>query len=147
MNDISGFGLKLRLMASQTFPVGLSLTQFADDADPFDIPSIQVRDKAMGVNGDLIVWSKANPLAISISLIPNSDDDRNMAVLFDANRVGKGKRGARDIITLIGIYPDGRVLTAQQGAITDGPPGLSVASAGRLKSNTYQFSFENFART
>jgi len=147
MNVISGFGLKVRVLASQTFPAGFDLTQFADDADPFDLPSVQIRDKAMGVNGDLIVWSKANPLILSISLIPGSDDDRNMSILYDANRVGKGKRGSRDIITLIGIYPDGRVLTAQQGAITDGPPGLSVASAGRFKSNTYQFAFENFART
>lgn len=147
MKDVSGFGLKIRVIGSVTFPVGFDVTQFADDADPFDLPSIQVRDKGMGVNGDLVTWSVATPLPIGISLIPGSDDDRNMAVLFDANRTGKGKRGARDIITMIAIYPDGTVLQAQQGVITDGPPGLSVASSGRQKSNTYQFSFENFART
>lgn len=147
MNDISGFGLKVRLIASITFPSGFNITQFADDADPFDLPSMQIRDKAMGINGDLVTWSKANPIAATLSLIPNSLDDRNMQILFEANRVGKGKQGARDIITLVAIYPSGTVWTGTQGVITDGMPGSGVASAGRLKSNAYQFAFENLART
>jgi len=36
MNDISVFGIRVQLVASETFPAGISLTQFADDADPFD---------------------------------------------------------------------------------------------------------------
>lgn len=147
MNDISGFGLKVRLIGSVTFPSGFNITQFADDADPFDLPSMQIRDKAMGINGDLVTWSKANPIAATLSLIPNSGDDRNMQILFEANRVGKGKQGARDIITLVAIYPDGRVWTGSQGVITDGMPGAGVASAGRLKSNAYMFAFENLSRT
>lgn len=147
MNDISGFGLKVRLIGSITFPAGFNVTQFADDADPFDLPSMQIRDKAMGINGDLVTWSKANPIMATLSLIPNSEDDRNMQILFEANRVGKGKQGARDIITLVAIYPDGRVWTGNQGVITDGPPGSGVASAGRLKSNAYMFAFENLSRT
>lgn len=147
MQDISGFGLKARILASVTFPSGFDVTQFADDADPFDLPSMQIRDKTMGINGDLVTWSKANPAIASLSLIPGSDDDRNMAVLFEANRVGKGKRGARDIVTLVVIYPDQTVWTGTQGVITDGMPGRGVASAGRLKSNTYQFAFENLAKT
>lgn len=147
MNDISGFGIRVRVIGSVTFPSGFDVTQFADDSDPFDLPSMQIRDKAMGINGDLVTWSKANPVMASLALIPNSDDDRNMQVLFEANRVGKGKQGARDTVTLVAIYPDGRVWTGSQGVITDGMPGSGVASAGRLKSNVYQFAFENLART
>ena len=142
-NDISGFGLRLQIVASNTFPSGFEVTQFADDADPFDSPALQVRDKAMGINGDLITWSKANPVGASLSVIPNSDDDRNLSVLLEANRVGKGKQSARDIITITAIYPDGSATSFTQGAITDGPPALSAASAGRLKSKTYTFAFEN----
>lgn len=149
MEDISGFGLILRVRASMTFPAGFNVTQFADDADPFDAPSIQVRDKAMGVNGDLIVWSRANPLLLSVSVIPGTADDRNLSILLDANRVSRGKMGARDVITLVGIYPGlpGRAITCSMGTITDGPPLQSVASSGRKKSNTYQFAFENVVRT
>ena len=147
MNDISVFGLRVQLQASQTFPSGISLTQFADDADPFDTPSMQIRDKAMGVNGDLITWSKANPIVLSISVVPNSDDDRNLAVLFESNRVGKGKQGARDVINITAVYPDGRTASFTQGVVTDGMPANSPSSAGRFKSKTYQFAFENVNRT
>jgi hypothetical protein len=147
MNDISVFGLRVQLQASQTFPSGISLTQFADDADPFDAPTMQIRDKAMGVNGDLITWAKATPISLSLSVVPNSEDDRNLAVLFEANRVGKGKQGARDVINVTAIYPDGRTASFTQGVITDGMPANSPSSAGRLKSKTYQFAFENVNRT
>jgi hypothetical protein len=141
-NDVSGFGLRVRLRASSTFPAGVTISQFADDADPFDLPSIQIADKSMGVNGDLIVWSKANPIIWSISVIPQSEDDRNLAILLEANRTSRGKFSARDEITVTGIYPDGSQVTLIAGTITDGPPGSSVASAGRLKSKTYMFAFE-----
>ncbi len=147
MNDISGFGIRVNVVASITFPNGFDLTQFADDVDPFDLPSIQIRDKAMGLNGDLIVWSKANPLPLTLGVIPGSDDDKNMKVLFEANRVGKGKRGVRDVITVTAVYPDETTLTLSEGTITDGPPGRGVASSGRIKSNAYQFAFENVAGT
>jgi len=146
MNDVSGFGLRIRLTASATFPAGITLSQFADDADPFDIPSLQVRDTAMGLNGDLVSWSKANPIKPTINVIPGSEDDRNLSVLLEANRVGKGKFGARDTITMTATYPDGTSLTVSQGVITDGAPGKSVASTGRLKSKAYVFAFESMSR-
>lgn len=147
MNDTSVFGLKVQLAASQTFPAGINITQFADDADPFDSPSVQIRDKAMGVNGDLITWSKANPVPVTINVIATSDDDKNLAVLFEANRVGKGKQGARDVISLTVVYPDGRTTSFSQGVITDGMPSDSAASSGRLKTKAYVFAFENVTRT
>ena len=36
--DVSGFGLVVNLIASNTFPAGLVLTQFAADTDPLDLP-------------------------------------------------------------------------------------------------------------
>lgn len=147
MNDISGYGLRVQLVASVTFPAGITLEQFADDVDPVDSASIQIRDKAMGINGDLITWSKATPIPMVTALIPGSEDDRNMAVLFEANRTGKGKAGARDIITATIIYPDGNTLTLLQGVITDGPAGRGVGSGGRLKTSAYTFAFENKAES
>lgn len=146
MQDVSGFGLRIRLTASVTFPAGITITQFADDADPFDIPSIQVADTAMGLNGDLVSWSTANPIVPTINVIPGTDDDRNLGILLEANRVGRGKNGSRDVITLTGIYPDGRTVTLSNGKITNGSPGNSVASAGRMKSKAYQFAFEGLSR-
>lgn len=143
MADISGFGAQLNVKASVTFPQGFIVSQFADDADPFDIPSQQIADTAMGLNGDLISWSRANPIKITLNVVPGSEDDRNLAILFEANRVGKGKQGARDEITIVAIYPNEGTLTLTGGVITDGPAGSSIGSAGRLKTNAYMFAFEN----
>lgn len=143
MQNISGFGLQINLIASVTFPVGLLLTQFSDDSDPFDFPSLQIADKAMGLNGDLIQWAKANPIIVTLNVIPQSFSDLNLAILLEANRVGKGKQGARDIITMTAIYPNGSPIILTNGVITDGLPGSAVASAGRLKSKSYSFAFEN----
>ena len=147
MQDVSGFDLRVTVRASTTFPAGVTLTQFADDADPFDLPSLQIADKAMGLNGDLIVWSKANPKLVTLNLIPGGEDDRNMAVLLAANTVGKGKRSARDVIDITAVYPDGSTVSLTQGKITDGMPGSSAASSGRLKSKPYAFAFEGVNRT
>ena len=144
---ISGIGLKIQVVASTTFPGGgFILSEFADDADPFDLPSMDVGDTAMTLNGTLAVWSKANPISVAISLLPNTPEDINMQVLFEANRAGKGKIVANDIITMTGIYNDGSTVTLTGGWLVNGMPSNSVSTEQRLKSKTYTFSFENLTR-
>lgn len=145
MIDISGFGLGVHIIASKTFPIGVQLAAFADDADPMDIPGIELAQVAMGLNGELLAWSSANPIGVTLNLIPGSDDDLSLAVIGERNRSGKGKTSARDVITLVSVYPGGRVVTFTQGRMTFAPPADSVNSAGRLKSKGYVFAFENKA--
>ncbi len=142
MADISGFGSVVNIIASSTFPVGFPITQFSDDADAFDFPSVQIADAAMGVNGDLITWSKANPLKGTISVIVGSEDDAALQLIANNNRVGKGKSNALDAITITVVYPDNSTTTFLNGKITDAPFGKSLASAGRLKTRAYGFVFE-----
>src|ERR1700756_4785106 len=140
--EIGGFGAIVTLQASNTYPVGLILTAFADDADPFDFPDLQIADIAMGLNGDLLSWSKAAPLITQIALIPESDEDKKMSRLLAANRVGKKKQSARDRITLIGKYPSGYTVSLTNGRLTNGMPSNSIASSGRMKSKVYKLAFE-----
>lgn len=147
MENISGFGFKVRLVASDTFPAGITLTQFADDTDPFELSALNVGDKAMGLNGDLISWSKVNPLEVALNLIPAGSDDRNMEILVEANRVGRNKYTAKDVITMTAIYPDGSTITLSNGSLMSGSIGKSIASSARMKSTTYKFVFESMART
>lgn len=147
MQDISGFGLRVTIRASVTYPQGVSITQFADDADAVDAPSIQIADKAMGLNGDLVTWSTANPLLVTLNVIPGTEDELNLRVLLDANRVARGKRSARDVITMVASYPDGRTVIYRQGKITDGMMASGVASSGRIKTNPFQFAFEDVVRS
>ena len=146
-HEISGFGLQINVIASNTFPSGFVVSQFADDGDPFDTPAIQLADKAMGLNGDLITWSKATPLEVTINVIPDSEDDLNLSALADANLVGKGKKSAQDIITLVKMPVDGKPTTYNNGKLTNAMPGTSFSSAGRMKTKKYVFTFESKAES
>ncbi|MDL2313392.1 hypothetical protein LJC36_00250 [Desulfovibrio sp. OttesenSCG-928-C14] len=145
MYDITGTGMRIILIASNLFPAGLTLSEFADDADPFDLPAIQLADKAMGLNGDLITWSSPVPLDVTINVIPDSDDDINLAALAEANRASKGKTPSRDIITMVRIFPGEKPTTLTPGRLTNAVPATSVASSGRKKSKAYTFTFEGKA--
>jgi hypothetical protein len=143
MENVSGFGTVISLTASESYPVGFPITTFSNDIDAFDFPSIQVADFAMGLNGDGISYSKANPVKWSVSVIAGSLDDQNLSVLLNNNTPGKNKTNVQDIITVTIVYPDFTTTTLLNGVITDGSPGKSFGSDGRLKTRTYLFSFES----
>lgn len=147
MQDVSATGFTLVLKASQTFPNGFTISEVADDADPFDIPAVEIASTAMNVNGDLVTWSSPQPMNATVNVIPASEADKNLSILWDANRAARGKRHARDIITLVASYPDGSTKTFSEGKMTSGMPGGSVASGGRIKSNAYVFAFQDFSQT
>lgn len=141
--DVSGFGLVANIIASNTFPLGLPITQFAGDTDPLDMNSIDIADAEMGLNGDLITWAKAVALTAIIAVIPGSTDDLNLQILFDANRVAQGKNSVQDSITLTVVYPDTSQVTLTNGKMVSGPPGRSVASGGKQKTKVYGFKFQD----
>ena len=140
--DISGFGLRVTIFASSTFPAGLTLSEFADDADPLSIEPQQIAEANMSLNGDLVNFTVANPIPMVLNMIPESAGDVNLRILAEANRVSRGKASARDMITAALVYPNGRLITLDQGKFISAPLGTGVASAGRFISKTYSFMFE-----
>jgi hypothetical protein len=140
--NISAFGLVVNMVCTSTFPSGIQLTQFADDADPFDMPAAILAESGMGINGDLLVWNKPVKLDISISVVPGGADDENLSILATANRTGKGLANARDVITMTAMYPDGRTTTLSEGFITGAILINAAQTAGRMKTKTYTFTFE-----
>lgn len=145
--NVSAFGLRVQVVASVTFPNGFTVTQFPDDADAIDMPETTVGEAGMGPNGDLIQWQRPNPLPFSMNVIPGSDDDQNLTTLFDANRVGKGKVGARDAITITVMYPDGRQATLAQAMCQTAVLVRGVAANGRAKTKNFKFLAENMTRS
>jgi hypothetical protein len=143
MTDISGFGSVIAIIASNTFPIGFPITNFADDADAFDFPSIAIADAAMGVNGDFISWAKAVPLKGTISVVVGSLSDQALQTIAKNNRPSQNKQNAGDIITMTEVLPDGTTATWTGGKMTEAPFGKSLSSAGRLKTRTYGFAFES----
>lgn len=147
MTDVSGIGLVVNIKASNTFPAGFQVTQFADDGDSISFDEIEIGGVAIGLNGDLITWGKVAPIMVPLNIIPNGDDDRNLGVLFEANRSSIGKKSARDKITMTIIYPDGRTATLTAGKLLKGKPAQSVAAEGRMTSKPYSFAFENIVKS
>lgn len=145
MQDISAFGSVVNITASETFPLGIQITEFPGDTDPFDMASIDIADKAMGLNGDLIVWARANPCPLVVAVIPGSDADINLQILADANRVGPGKPAVGDVIQAAIVYPDGSITNYFNGRLTTAMFGKSAASSGQLKTRVYGFTFESKA--
>lgn len=140
-NSVTGFGVVVTLIASNTFPTGLPITQFADDTDPILINDVKIADTAMGLNGDLLVWSKAVPLPLTLNVIAASPDDTNLQILANANRVGQGKNSAEDSISATIVYPDGSTVVLTGGVITDASFGRGIQSSGRQRTKTYSFLF------
>lgn len=141
--EISGFGVTATLIADKSFPTGFTITQFADDSDPLDMAAIQIAETAMGLNGDLLSWARATVIPAVIAVVPNSEDDLNLSILADLNRVGQGKVSVNDVITLALVYPDGRNITLSGGKLTMAPFGNSISSQGRIKTKVYTFAFQN----
>ena len=147
MENVSAYGSQFVLRASTTFPVGLPISQLADDSDPLDIPEIALADKAKGVNGDLVIWATATPIEITIAVIPGSFDDQNLSILAQANNPASGGSLANDVITLTGIYPDNSTIVASKGGITSATVGKSISGSGRMKTKVYKFAFEQITET
>lgn len=143
MEDISGIGITVTIIASKTFPTGFTISQFADDADPLDLPDVELVSEGMNVNGELVTWSTPKPLTVDFNMIPNTEDVRNLDILFDANRAAYKKVAVRDIVTIVVNYPDGTKKVLNNGRPKTYAPAPSIASAGRYKSRHYNFVFEN----
>lgn len=145
--NISGFGLSAVITASTTFPNGITISAFADDADSMDSPDFTYADTGSGTNGHLLVWSKPGALEIAVNVIPTTEDDVNLSALFEANRVGLGKTSARDNVGIVFTYPDGSRATFTNGTVQAASLLPQLASSGRLKSRMYRFRFESMVKS
>ncbi len=142
MQDVSATGIRATVQASITFPAGFSVTAFADDADPIASSDLQIVEHGMSVNGDLVTWSSPKAIPMTLNVIANTEEDKNLDILYNANRVAKNKISVRDVITIVLTYPDGTSKTATMGKITTAKPIRDVASNGKIKSRAYGFIFE-----
>ncbi len=142
MANISGI-TSIRIVASSTFPLGFSVTQFSDDTDPLDSASIEVQSAVMGANGNLITWNSPKGIPVTIAVIPNTEDDINLQALLNANRKTRNRTVANDVITMVVTYADESISTLTNGAILSGIVLRGSTSENRLKTMPYGFMFED----
>lgn len=144
MQDVSSIGVHVRLVASRTFPAGITFSAFPEDGDIGITGNTDIAGNASGVNGHLIVWSTVNGIEVNIPLIPNTPEESLMARLYEANRGSVNRFPKKDVITMTVTNPvTGVVQTYQNGAIKNGPVGNQYGLDGRIKTKVYGFVFED----
>lgn len=145
MIDVSGFGTGIVIIALESFPMGFSLSQFADDTDPIAAKDVEPIGYEMLYDGNLFSYDKAAPVEVSVALIPGSDDDINCKILLQNKKGAKSVLPLPDITSMVITYPDGGRVMLTSGTIVKGPLVDSITSNGRRKSNVYTFVFGTFA--
>ena len=141
MQNISTFGAEVRIIASNTHPIGMKISSFSDDSDPISFSPITVKEAQMDLNGNLVSWAVGSLIPLSISVIPGSSDDLDLYILLNANRASGGGMPKRDDITLTISYPDQSMKIFSKGKILSGSPSSGAAASGRMTTNTYGFAF------
>lgn len=143
-HNISLFGFTARFVASNTFPAGFTVTEWSDDMPPINADDIETASHGMGPNGDMLVWQKPAAISTSYSVIPNSEADKNLSILHEANRISKSKGLVPlDVITIVLTFQDGRVVTLNKGIIMSGPAAPAGSQEGRLATRTFGFVSED----
>lgn len=141
--DISAMGIKATLIADKSYPLGITMTEFADDGDSLNVGDMNIMSYAMGVNGTMVVWRTAQPCPIDVNLIPGTEECRAMENLFKLNMTQKNKVSVADVLTLMIEHPDGKVDMLTKGYIVGGKPVQDYSSNGRAKSRQFRMVFEN----
>jgi hypothetical protein len=144
MINIGAHGLSIQLIALQSFPMGFSLSQFADDVNPLDVKDTEPFGYELLYDGEMFAFDKANVIELSISVIAGSDDDINLKILLQSRKGGARIAPIPDAVTLVISYPTGTVMLTK-GTILAGPLADTVLADGRKKGNTYRFAFSAFA--
>lgn len=143
MINIGGAGSKVTIISVPTFPQGFTVTELATDTDPLVVDDIEINNTEVGVNGDVVSWKKAGLLNLELSVIPNSESDKNLKILLNSNRLAKNKVALDDDITMIIVEADGTTTTYTGGKMLSGTPSNSISSDAKLRTKTYRFTFSN----
>jgi hypothetical protein len=141
--EVSANGVKLMLFASISYPMGVEIASFNPGDDPISFDDLTVAETEMGVNGNMIVYRTPYSYNLTFNITPMTDQDAIMENIANADRIAFGKSSAKNVLTLVVIYPQGRTLTFIDGALTSIPGGFSAGGNGRIGGRQYSMSFRN----
>ena len=158
MIDISMAGAKIVLNAANGAQNISSnpITEFSDEGTPIDIPSLEVAAGSMNMNGNLVTWTKPNPISISFTLIPGSKSDMSLRSFLSSVSIGGrgnsvGEAYITSMVITVPSYTDGstsnksdRIFTLTNGRLLSGPPAIGSNNEGKASPSTWTFMFEGF---
>lgn len=127
---------------------GTVITQFMDDANPIDIQDVEVSTVGVNCNGSMIRNAKPNLIMVSVTVIPNSDDDmalRSMWRKFRVQGTGSGNWSKSVSLTVnLGTQDSKtkkRSYSYTNGTMVSGPGGPVSNAEGKMQGRTYTFAF------
>lgn len=144
MERIDGYGLGVTILAVQSFPMGFSVSKFADDVLPLEIEETEAVGFDMLYDGSLFAFDKAAPVKVAIAVIPGSTDDINLKILLAARKASSSIIKLPDVTSMVITYGDGGRVLLSNGTILRGPLGDTVTTGGRKKGNQYTFVFGSY---
>lgn len=158
MIDISMAGAKIVLNAANGAHKISSnpITEFSDENTPIDIPALEVAAGSMNLNGNLVTWTKPNPINVSFTLIPGSKSDMSLrSFLRSVSIGGKGASVGEAYITsmvlTVPAYTEGstnkksnKTFTFTNGRLLSGQPAIGSNNDGKASPSTWTFMFEGF---
>lgn len=145
MINISGFGLSVNIVALQTFPMGFTVKQFADEVDPISFEPMEPVGYKMLYDESLFQYNKAAPVIVTLGVLPQTTDDINLKLMLTSKKGTTSLIPFSDTTTMVVSYPDGGKVVLSEGTIVSGPVGDSVSANGRKSCNRYRFAFGTVA--
>ncbi|QRE00387.1 hypothetical protein [Burkholderia phage BCSR52] len=145
MIDISGFGASITIAALQSFPMGFTLKQLADDQDPLTFEEVETTGYEALYDGSFFFFDKASLIKVRMSVIAGSDDDMNLKILLQSRKGSSSIIPLPDSTTMTVGYPNGGRVILTNGSILSGPFADSISQEARKKGNVYTFGFGAFA--
>jgi hypothetical protein len=145
MHDVSGFGTTVSILATQTFPIGFTASNFADDKDPLKIEEIEPTGYEFLIDGSLFLFDKSAAIKVQLSVVAGSADDINLKIMLQARKGTSSIINLPDVTTMTIAYGNGGAVAFTNGSIISGPLADSITQAARKAGNTYTFVFGSFA--
>lgn len=123
---------------------GVTVTQFADDSQPFSVTNTSTAHTQFDVNGDFVKTRKWGPIEIAISVIGGSEDDYKLWMLLQDTKPGSSKSPAevKELFNEATLFTGVKKITLKDGMMIDGPDSLNVSQEGRITASTYTFQFK-----
>lgn len=136
--DITAIGTKITIV-DLLFPAGITLTQAPQDGTFWEVDNVTIANVMVGLNGNQISHSVPSVITLRISVIPNSDDDKNLKAMAAYNRP-QGMSFNADYIQIYKQEANGSKSIYGDFKMTEVPMDNSANADGSFSTRTYTFS-------
>ena len=134
--------------AGSTIRVGEAgeITDFLDDANPFQFPDVEVSGVGMNFKGQVIRYARGNPFMMSVTVCSGSQNDYDLRKMLKKYHISVAdphvpKEGFNATVVVPKMGGGTNTYTLTNGVMVSGPMGPTATGEGKLQGNTYTMAF------